>query len=332
MTSAEGYINRKTRIWRLLRLNILLRWVSDEAYLRLLYWSRFTRPLDLGAPKTFSEKIQWLKLYDRQPVYTRLVDKYEVKRWVAERIGESHIVPTLGVWDSFDEIDFDTLPDQFVLKCTHDSGGLVICKDRAAFDFRAARRKINRSLSRNFYRNGREWPYRDVQPRVIAEVYFPTWDPPANVQDRRNLTAADADQQRALEESVERNGVFDYKFYCFHGEPKFLYVSQGLHDHQTAKMAFLSCDWTPEEFVRPDYLHFDEVPPKPASLSEMSDLSRTLSAGIPFVRVDFFEHRGQVLFSEMTFHPVSGLMPIEPQSADYEIAKHLDLSLVGTAE
>lgn len=319
---SHTYRRVKSKIIHVLKIEQRLRHWDDDRYLELMFRLRMGRQLDLTNPKTFSEKLQWLKLYDRQPVYTTMVDKYEVKHWVSDRIGPSYVVPNLGVWNSFDEIDFDALPDQFVLKCTHDSGGLAICKDRARFDMHEARSKIEKSLARNYHYLGREWPYRDVRPRVLAEVYLPTWAPEGG--------DADAAALQRVSEQAEA-GMIDYKFYCFHGEPKFLYVSQGLHDHQTAKMIFLTCDWKPAGFVRPDYRHFDGVPPRPSALDEMLSVARELSAGIPFVRVDLFEHFGRILFSEMTFHPVSGMMPVAPKSADLEIGRFLDLSRVEVA-
>lgn len=315
-----------TKLWRVFRANFLLQFASDELYLKLLYQSRFGRKLDLESPQTFSEKLQWLKLRDRRPLYTRLVDKHEVKQWVSERIGESHIVPTLGVWNSFNEINFAELPEQFVLKSTHDSGGLAICQDRGSFDFASAERKIQRSLERNYFRSGREWPYKDVPPRVLAEVYFPTWVP----EHLRDANGQDDSLNNVIDAQIQQHGVTDYKFYCFHGQPQFLYVSQGLHDHSTAQMIFLNLDWTPTGFRRSDYAHFREIPERPATFDRMVEIARELSLGVPFVRVDLFEHRGQVLFSEMTFHPVSGLMPIEPESADLAIGDMLDLSAIAS--
>ena len=173
--------------------------VPDEIAIKLIYRSVFHTALDLKNPVTFNEKLQWLKLYDRNPLYTKLVDKAEVKSWVAERIGWEHIIPTLGMWDSFDQIDFDLLPERFVLKCTHDSGGLVICDDRTTFDIGAARRKIERSLLRNYYWAGREWPYKDVVPRVIAEEYL----------------------------DAGASGLIDYKFMCFGGRARCAFTCTG---------------------------------------------------------------------------------------------------------
>lgn len=319
----------KSKILYLLKLDERLRHWDDARYLKLIYRLRTGKFLDLVDPRSFSQKLQWLKINDRQSIYNVMVDKYEAKKWAADRIGKSHIVPNLGVWDSFDQIDFDDLPQQFVLKCTHDSGGLVICKDRDSLDMNHARAKIERSLSRNYYYLGREWPYRDVKPRILAEVYLPTWklgevEPPAEAT-RPELTEGST----ASDPSVASQGIIDYKFYCFHGEPMFLYVSQGLHDHGTARMDFLTLDWELTNFRRPDYRRFSALPPKPANFNTMISMARNLSAEIPFVRVDFFEHLGRVLFSEMTFSPVSGMMRLYPKSADFQIGQLLDLSSVG---
>ena len=149
-----------------------LKWMPDKPYLKLMFWANMGKRLNLRNPKTFSEKLQWLKLYNRKPEHPGMVDKYEAKKYVAERIGEEYIIPTFGVWEHFEDIDFDSLPDQFVLKCTHDCGGLVICKDKSKLDKEAAKSKINRCLNRNYYYSGREWPYKELQPRIIAEEYM----------------------------------------------------------------------------------------------------------------------------------------------------------------
>ena len=146
--------------------------MNDEKYLCIVYKIRTGKTLNLENPKTFNEKLQWLKLYDRKIEYTTMVDKYAVKQYVADKIGENHIIPTLGVWDKFEDIDFDKLPNNFVLKCTHDSGGLVICRDKSKLDMNAAKKKLNKSLKRNYFYAGREWPYKDVKPRIIAEKYL----------------------------------------------------------------------------------------------------------------------------------------------------------------
>ena len=171
--------------------------MSDEQFLKKEFFLAMGKPLDLDNPKTFNEKLQWLKIHNRKPEYTTMVDKYAAKQYVADKIGSQYIIPTLGVWDHFDDIDFDALPDQFVLKCTHDSGGLVICKDKSGLDKKAAKRKIEHCLRRKYYYAHREWPYKDVKPRIIAEKYM------------TNGT------------SEELN---DYKLMCFNGKVKETFV------------------------------------------------------------------------------------------------------------
>lgn len=268
---------------------------ADELYLRMAFRSRFGYPLDLENPKTFNEKLQWLKLHDRNPLYTKLVDKAEVKPWVAERIGWEHVVPTLGVWDSFDEIDFDALPECFVLKCTHDSGGLVICRDRSTFDLLAARRAIKHSLSRNYFWTGREWPYKDVAPRIIAEEYL---DP---VDGQHGAMAVEADPD-------------DYKIFCFGGEPKALFVATDRASGDT-KFDFFDTEWNHMPFTN-GHPNAEHEPARPEHLEEMLAYARTLSEGMPQVRVDFYEVGGKVYFGEMTFYHWSGMVPFVPEEYD----------------
>ena len=172
--------------------------LKDETYLKMMYKCAFHKKLNLDNPTTFNEKLQWLKLHDRNPIYTQLVDKYEVKKYVKNKIGEEYIIPTLGVWDRFEDIDFSALPNQFVLKCTHDSGGLVICKDKSSFYIQKAKRKIEKCLKCNYYWAGREWPYKDVKPRIIAEEYM---------------------------EDTETGELRDYKFFTFGGKVKALFIA-----------------------------------------------------------------------------------------------------------
>ena len=273
--------------------------LPDKAYLKIRYRLAMGRKLDLENPKTFNEKLQWLKLYDRKPEYTRMVDKYEAKKYVAEKIGEEYIIPTLGVWDRFDDIDFDSLPDQFVLKCTHDSGGLVIVRDKGALDKAAAKKKIEKSLKKNYYYAGREWPYKDVKPRILAEAYL---------EERSSVS------------------LHDYKFYCFHGEPKFLYLSEGLENHATARISFLTLEWEFAEFGRSDYAPLQELPPKPEQFPKMLEIAQKLSAGKRFLRVDLYNIEDKIYFSELTFTPCSGHMPFKPQIWDERLGDWIDLS------
>ncbi len=263
--------------------------MSDETYLKLRYNCIMGKKLNLDNPVTYNEKLQWLKLYDRKPEYTKMVDKYEAKKYVADIIGEEYIIPTLGVWDNVNDIDFDTLPNQFVLKCTHDSGGIVICKDKATFDIENAKNTLNHFLNRNFYSVHREWPYKDVQPRIIAEKYM---------------------------EDESGKDLKDYKFFCFNGEPKLLYISEGLSDHSTAKISFADMDYNIAEFKRNDFKPFDELPKKPINFEKMKELAKVLSKDRAFIRVDFYEINKKIFFGELTFFPCSGYLPFDPEKYD----------------
>ena len=298
------FVKNPYRVFNLLANRGWLNWLSDRAYLKLLFRANVGRRLPLDAPLSFNEKLQWLKLYDRKPEYTAMVDKYEAKKYVAERIGEEYIIPTLGVWDRVEDIDFDSLPDRFVLKCTHDSGGLVICRDKASLDIEKVKQKLEKAMKNNFYYSYREWPYKDVKPRIIAEEYMD------NGQSGGEITSA---------------GLVDYKFYCFNGEPRFLYVSQGLEDHSSACISFLTLDWNFAPYERSDYKPFKELPRKPQQLDLMVEFARKLSAGTAFLRVDLYEINGQVYFSELTFFPCAGFMPFKNSEHDFEIGSMLEL-------
>lgn len=268
----------------------------DRIVLKARFFRVFGRTLNLKAPKAFNEKIQWMKLYDHDPRYTQFSDKYQAKILVGEIIGKEHIIPTIGVWDHFDQIDFSTLPKQFVLKCTHDSGGLVICRNRDEVDWEAARKKIEDSLNSNYYYLFREWQYKDIPPRIIAEPY--------------------------MQDGASRD-LKDYKFYCFNGNPEFLYLSEGLEDHSTAHISFVTMNWERAPFHRIDYKEFDILPPKPECFDQMLEITRKLSSGFHFVRVDLYQINGKVYFGEMTFTPTAGIVPLVPDNADFEIGKLL---------
>lgn len=294
------YLSNPYRLILRLGDNGFLRLLEDERFIQLFCKAYMGKFVNLENPQTFTEKLQWLKMNDRRYIYTDMVDKYKAKKYVASIIGEEYIIPTLGVWDSFEEIDFDSLPEKFVIKCTHDSGGLVICRDKANFDYKAAEKKITALLKRNYYWVGREWPYKGVKRKIIAEAFMQDGD---------------------------RKELRDYKFYCFNGEPKFLYLSEGLENHASAHVSFLDLDWTFTPFGRIDYLPFPELPEKPKHLDEMIDLSRRLSQGFPFLRVDLYEINGAVKFGELTFTPCGGAMPFTPPEADMEIGKMLELPI-----
>lgn len=262
--------------------------MDDRLYLEKFFEARIGRKLNLDFPKTFNEKLQWLKLHDRKPKYTTMVDKYVVKMYVADKIGEQYIIPTLGVWDTFDEIDFDKLPNKFVMKCTHDSGGLVICRDKVNFDKQAAKKKINRSLRRNYYYSGREWPYKNVPPRIIAEQYM---------------------------EDSETSELKDYKFMCFNGKVKCSFVCSDRFSHKGLHVTFFDRDWNVLPFDR-HYPRVKEGLPKPINYIKMIELAEILSKNIPFVRVDFYEVNKKIYFGELTFYPGSGLEEFTPEKWD----------------
>ena len=269
--------------------------LPDKAYLKIKYKLAMGKSLDLDNPRTFNEKLQWLKLYDRRPEYTRMVDKYEAKKYVAEKIGEEYIIPTLGVWDRFDDIDFDSLPDQFVLKCTHDSGGLVIVKDKSKLDRAAAKKKIEKSLKKNYYYSGREWPYKNVKPRILAEQYM-----------------------------VDESGteLKDYKFFAFDGTPKALFIAtnRGID----TRFDFFDMDFNHLPILN-GHANADKEIHKPAGFEEMKVLTAKLSAGIPQLRVDFYDINGRVYFGEMTFFHMSGMTPFEPETWDEVFGEWIQL-------
>lgn len=255
-----------------------LKLVPDALYLKLKYRAYMGKRLDLKDPKTFCEKLQWLKLHDRNPAYTAMVDKASAKDYAAEKIGREHIIPTLGVWDRFDDIDFDALPDRFVLKCTHDSGGLVICRNKQTLDREKAREKIESSLKTNYYYHGREWPYKHVKPRILAETYL----------------------------QEDSGDLRDYKIFCFNGEPKCTLVCADRYAGTGVRMSFYDPQWQPMS-MHWRYPPIETAVERPQNLEEMLTFARILSQNIPFVRVDFYEVRGQVYFGEITFFPASGM-------------------------
>lgn len=273
-------------------------WMKDETSLRFWYRSTFGTKLDLNRPKTFNEKLQWLKLYDRKSIYTTMVDKYAVKEFVADRIGEEHIIPTLGVWDRFEDIDFDSLPERFVLKCTHDSGGLVICRDKSRLDKKAAEKKIGRSLKKNFFLVGREWPYKDVKPRIIAEKF--------------------------MEQNADTHELNDYKFFCFNGVVKCFKVDFDRYSRHRANYYDKDANLLPfGEVVCPP--NPDKKPELPGNLDTMIQFAEDLSADVPFLRVDFYSINGQIYFGELTFFPASGFGKFVPSHWDLTLGGWLEL-------
>ena len=260
------------------------RWIPDEIYLRLRYRLKLGRWPNLKNPKTFTEKINWLKLHNRRAEYTTMVDKYAVKDYVANIIGEEYIIPTLGVWDKPEDIDWESLPQQFVLKTTHGGGGcgVIICKDKASFDKKKAILILKNSMKSDIYNSYREWPYKNVPKRMIAEKFL------------------------AAEDGLTQSDLLDYKFFCFNGKVMFFKVDFGRFvehhaNYYSPKGELLDFG---EQGLDPDPSHLIELP---RNLREMIKMAEKLSEYIPFLRVDLYNIKGRIFFGELTFFPAAGM-------------------------
>lgn len=271
--------------------------IPDSIYLKVLYYKRTGTKLNLEFPQTFNEKLQWLKLYDRRPEYTIMVDKYAVKDYVAKIIGQNYIIPSLGVWDNFDDINFKILPEQFVLKCTHDSGGLVICKDKKKLDIKATKKIIEKCLKRNYYWPGREWPYKNVKPRIIIEKY--------------------------IENKAE---LRDYKFFCFNGKVKCFKIDFNRFVNHRAN--YFNRDKKLMKFGEvvcpPDYTYNLQIP---LNIENMIKIAEILAKDFPFLRVDLYNVNGHIYFGEMTLYPASGFGLFIPKKWDSILGGWLQLPI-----
>lgn len=288
LAGLKYYLNKRGGWIDFLISRHLLDWVPDEPFLKLKFRQSLGKRLDLTHPQTYNEKIQWLKLHDRDPLYSRLVDKYEVRSYIAEKLGEDYLIPLVGgPWNSPEEIDFDALPDQFVLKCTHDSGGLIVCRDKSALDREQACSRLSASLARNYYWSKREWPYQNVRPRILAEQYMQDGETP-------NLNV--------------------YKILNFGGEPR---IIQTIQNDKTARetIDYFDTDWTLLN-LRQGFPNSETPLPRPKTLEAMLTAAARLSVGFPTLRTDFYEINGRVYFSEITFYTDSGLCPFEPPEWD----------------
>lgn len=274
------------------------RFFPDAVYLKVLYRLKMGKSLNLENPQTFNEKLQWLKLYNRKPEYTEMVDKYTAKEYVAKIIGEEYIIPTLGVWNSVEDIDWEKLPNQFVLKCTHDSGGLVICKDKSKLDKNSAIQKLKKSLRNRYFYQGREWPYKNVKPRIIAEKY--------------------------MEDEIWHE-LRDYKFFCFDGEMKLLFIAtERQSENEETKFDFFDSEFQHLD-IQNGHPNASQPPAKPKTFDKMKFLAEQLSQNIPILRVDFYEVNGHVFFGELTFCHWGGMVPFEPEEWDYKLGSWIKL-------
>lgn len=271
-------------------------YLPDSLYIPWRYSIIFGRLPHIRHPRRLTEILQWTKLYDRNPLYHSLVDKAAVKEYVASKIGPEYVIPTIGIWDSTDEIDWQSLPESYVLKCVHDSGSTVVCRSSESFDRSAAVRKLRSAQSRDFYTQEREWVYKGVKPRIICEKYM--CDDPV-----------------------------DYKFFCFHGRPEFMFVATD-RSSETEEVKF--------DFFDMEYRHLDirnghpnasEPPSKPQCFEQMKALAAILSEGMPQVRIDFYEIDGRVYFGEYTFCHFGGVVPFEPDEVDVLLGRHFTMPL-----
>jgi len=285
------------RIFLLLEKIGLIKYMPDYLYLKIIFKSVRHYPLNLKSPKTFNEKIQWLKLYGNLRQYTDLADKYEVRKHIAKTVGEEYLIPLIGVWDRFDDIDFSKLPEQFVLKCNHDWNSVVICTNKATFNIETARNTLNTCLRRNFYYPSREPQYKNIKPRIICEKYM-------------------------LDESGTE--LKDYKFFCFGGEPKFIQVN---YDRSTDhKLNFYDTEWNyiPITLGRHP-TDPNKLTKKPSNLDKMSALAKVLSQDYPFVRVDLYSINNAIYFGELTFTPNSGYKEFNPAEFNIQAGNWLKL-------
>lgn len=263
----------------------ILDWVPDDIYAKALYRLSTGRKCNLRHPVGYNEKLQWLKLHDRKPEYASMVDKYDVRSYIAETIGEQYLIPCLGVYDSVDDIDYDSLPDQFVLKCTHDSGSVEICTDKASFDFNGACERLRAGCKRNYYSTYREWPYKTIKPRIIAEKYM--------------IDDVSADLQ-------------DYKIMCFMGKAEIIELHENRFvEGKSHTQTFYDRDWNVLDLSQPGWIISDAPSPRPTELDELLRLSEILAKDMYHIRADWYVANGQIYFGEITFYDGSGFVPFD---------------------
>lgn len=274
--------------------------MSDEDYLKRRFKLEMGTGLDLDNPKTFNEKLQWLKIHNHDPRLTTFVDKYLVRDYINSLFGSELLIPLLGVWDNPSQIDFDALPDQFVLKCNHNSGkGMVICKDKSKLNIKHTVAKLSSGLKENYYIGNREWPYKNVKRKIICEKY---------------MTDESGDELK------------DYKIHCFNGEPKIILMCSGRFSPEGLRENFYDCEWNLLPLRRPAHENTSETFDAPVNLASMLSMSRIIAKGYPFMRVDFYEINQKPYFGEITLYPASGFSPFEPEIWDKTLGDWIHLS------
>lgn len=294
--SVGGFMSQKL----LKKIKMSMRWLTDEQFIRLYYWIKFKKSINLNNPKSYNEKLNWMKLYDRNPLYTKLADKLAVRDYVSERIGSEYLVPLLGVFDSFDQIDFSELPEQFVLKCNHDSGCVEICKDRKKFDVDAARKNITKALATNYFYSAREWQYKNIEPRIICE--------------------------ELLVDSVYEVPI-DYKIQCFNGVPCLFMVCINRYTEGGVKFCYYDLDWNYLNNINTLSPLDDPGVEKPQNLQEMIEIAKALSKGLKTARIDLYVVNGKVYFGEITFAGHGGFHSSLTDYAEFTLGNKIELDL-----
>jgi len=273
--------------------------MPDEEYLKKMFKIKMGYCLDLDTPETFNQKLNWMKLYYRDPLFTTMVDKYAVREYVSSKIGKQYLVPLLGVWDNPENIDISILPNKFVLKTTHGCGGMSICRDKEHYDIKTVVTDFKKNMSNNYYYYVREWPYKDVKPRVIAEKYL---------------------------QNGESINLQVYKVFNFNGYPKIIQmISNDKTKDET--IDYFDTEWNRLD-LRQNYPNSVIIPPKPHTLNEMLELSAKCSEGFPFLRTDWYEVDGKVYFSEFTFYSDGGMEPFTPTYWDKKLGELIELPKV----
>lgn len=269
---------------------------DDKKYLSLLYRANYGKKLNWDSPQYFAEKMQWLKLNNRNPEYVVMADKVKAKDWVAEKIGNEFIIPTLAVWERAEDVDFDSLPDKFVIKCNHNSGtGMYICKDKSQMDTEKVRAELRKGLNENYYELGREWPYKDIPRRIIAEQF--------------------------MEDNEHPGDLADYKFFCFNGEPHFCQVIRDRSTKETIDIYDMNWDLMPFVGLNPIARNGLTSVPRPLHLEKMIEICKTLSKGMPFGRIDLYVINDNIYFGEITFFPMNGWGQFSPEDWNLSIGQ-----------
>lgn len=271
--------------------------LSDRAFIKKIYYARMGKNIDLKNPKTFCEKENWLKLYDRKPEYTMMADKYAVREYISNKIGEEYLVPLLGVWDKAEDIDFEKLPSKFVLKCNHNSD-VIICLDKSMLDIEKTREKLNKQLKQDYYTHKREWPYKDIDRKIICEKYM---------------------------ENTNDDQLVDYKIFCFNGIPRFTMVNSNRFGAGLINVDMYDMDWKHMDMQDGHYPNAGDVFGKPECFEEMCQISKKLSENIPFIRVDFNYWDRKLYFGELTFFHSAGLESFMPEEWDLILGNWLKL-------